>query len=199
MKKIWEWSYREVFLHDTNQDLCIKKLKKKRVKTYPLWLSISINQKIYTLLKFWIADFNEYEYQQVKKIREIIPENIPKEVELTSEGWVESVIKDYDGDISKNIQNVPQWKIWKVFFKELKTIIDTLMENDIDLMDIKNNIIVQEYEKWKYKPMLFDFKRIWWKTYWLQFWLVLKQQRKDKIYRRVNKLKNQFILNEWSN
>ena len=161
MKKIWEWSYREVFLHDTNQDLCIKKLKKKRVKTYPLWLSISINQKIYTLLKFWIADFNEYEYQQVQKIREIIPENIPKEVELTSEGWVESVIKDYDGDISKNIQNVPQWKIWKVFFKELKTIIDTLMENDIDLMDIKNNIIVQEYEKWKYKPMLFDFKRIW--------------------------------------
>jgi len=199
MKKIWEWSYREVFLHDTNQDLCIKKLKKKRVKTYPLWLSISINQKIYTLLKFWIADFNEYEYQQVQKIREIIPENIPKEVELTSEGWVESVIKDYDGDISKNIQNVPQWKIWKVFFKELKTIIDTLMENDIDLMDIKNNIIVQEYEKWKYKPMLFDFKRIWWKTYWWQFWLVLKQQRKDKIYRRVNKLKNQFILNEWSN
>ena len=190
MKKIWEWSYREVFLHDTNPDLCIKKLKKKRVKTYPLWVKISINQKIYTLIKFGIRDFNKYEYKQIKKAQKIIPENMPKHIELINGGLLQSVIKDYNWEVSKNMQSISQWKIWKIFFEKLQKIINDLMDNNIDLMDIRNNVIIQEYKKWEYKPMLFDFKRIWWKTYWWQFWLILKQQRKNKIYRRMKKVRN---------
>ena len=189
--KIWEWTCREVYIYDKDPDLCIKKLKQNKEKEY-FWIKVSFKQTIYSLVRYWIRDFNEYDYNILKKVQKIIPENSPEYVEITDEWLVESIIKDYNGDVSKNI-NEYEWKISKDFFIKLEKAIEYLIKNWIEPMDILTNVIIQEYEKWKQKPILFDFKRIWWRTYIFQPWLMVsKKMREQKIYRRINRLKDSF-------
>ncbi len=191
MQKIWEWAFREVY--ELDSDLCIKKLKKKKEKRY-LWLIVKYNLKIYTLLKYWILDFNKYEYEMVKKIKEIIPNNIPDYYKLTEDWLIQTIVKDYNWEVSKNIMKY-DWSIWEKFFNELEDLIQKLIENWIEPMDIKHNVIVQEYKEGKFKPILFDFKIIWWRTYPFQPWLMCsKKARERKVYRRFERLKKQFNI-----
>jgi len=189
--KIWEWSYRDVFIHDEDESLCIKKLKKNREKEI-FWVKVKFKQDVYTLLKFWIKDLNKYDFGILKRVKEIIPENIPSHFEMTDEWLVESIIKNFDWKISENIKTF-KWDLPNTFFEELKVILDNLIENNMEPMDILSNTIVQEYEEWKYKPILFDFKRIGWRTYLLQPWLLFsKNQREKKVYRKLEKIKESF-------
>ena len=188
MKKIWEWSFREIFLYKKDPLLCIKKLKEKKIKSY-FWVKIWFNQKIYSLLKYWKRNFNNYDYEVLKKVEKIIPNNIPKNNKITDKWLVQSIITNYDWEISQNILDY-KWELSKDFFEKLEILIDYLIKNWIEPMDIFHNTIVQEYEKWKQKPILFDFKRIGWRTYIFQPWLMFsKELRRQKIYRRLDKLK----------
>lgn len=169
---IWDWAYREVFLNEGDNDFCLKKLKKYREKEY-LWLiKMKFNSRIYTLLKFWIKDFNYHDYIASKKISRVIPENIPIINEYTKDWLKQSIIRDYNWNISKNIESISV-RLPDSFYEELLSIVNLLMENWIYLLDIANNILVQEYEEWKFKPILFDFKRVWWRTYMFQPWLII--------------------------
>ncbi len=189
MEKFWEWAYREVYLDKKRPWICIKKLKTSRTKNF-FWITIDFPQRIYTILKFWIKDFNKYEYWVLRKAQKLIPENTPEYIEMTDEWLIESLVKNYDWSISKSLKNF-EWKLWVEFFDRLMYLITYLYNNGIELFDIVwNNILVQEYERWKYRPILFDFKRIWWRTYICQPWLLFSQKARDnKLYRRLDKLR----------
>jgi hypothetical protein len=127
MKKIWEWSFRKVFQHTENPDLCIKKLKKERQLKYSFWIRFSISQKIYTILKFGITDFNQYDYRKLKKAKKILPYNTPKYLNITDQGLVQSLIKDYNWNISKNLKKFNTNKLSTEFLNELENIVDKLI------------------------------------------------------------------------
>ncbi len=187
MKKLTEWSYREIFIDENNEDFIIKKLKDNREKKY-FWIKIFFSQQIYTLLKFWISDFNKYEIMILERVQKIIPNNVPDSSELTNIWLKQSIIKDYDWKISKNLKNF-EFEIPDSFIIEINQLIEILLDSWIEPMDIWNNIIIQEYSKWAFKPMLFDFKRIGYKTYPFQPWLFFsKKLRKEKVLRRLDRV-----------
>lgn len=189
MKKIWEWAWRDIYLFEDNDNLCLKKLKSSKRKNI-FWFKFNVNQKIYTLLNFWISNFNEHDYKNLLEAKKLIPENMPEYIELTDEWLVESVIRDYNWKVSRNLKSFNH-VLPKDFFEKLERLLFFLIENWIEIMDIINNVLVQEYEPNKFKPILFDFKRIWWRTYILQPWLLFsKDLRVKKIYRRLNRLKD---------
>ena len=190
MLKIAEWSYRTIYMEES-KDYILKVNKEYRTKKY-FWIEISFNQRIYTLLKFWISDFNEHEIEILNRVKDIIPENIPELSEITPYWLIQSIIKDYNWDVSKNLKDFDYTKTDSLK-REIKSLFKQLINEWIEPMDIwKNNIIIQEYSRWKYKPILFDFKRVGWRTYPFQPWLFFsKKLRQQKVYRKLDRvLKN---------
>ena len=67
-----------------------------------------------------------------------------------------------------------------------------LLTNDIPLLDIRaENIIAQKVGD-HYIPVFIDYKRLGAGTYPFQPWLIIENQRKKKMRRRFNRLRQQY-------
>jgi len=194
MKKIWEWAYREIYQIDN--DICIKKIKPYRVKTY-FWCKIKFTTKIYTLLKFWALNINKIDLENYYKIKKLFPNNIPEINYLDKNGnLVQSIIKDYNWKKTITLLDFTD-KIDYSIWMEFKNMVVMLLKYWIEIMDIReSNIFVQEYERWKYRLILSDFKRIWWRTYPFQFYLAFKVNRDKKTLRRLDRLEK-ILIQKW--
>ncbi|MBU1201367.1 MAG: PhoP regulatory network YrbL family protein [Nanoarchaeota archaeon] len=187
--KIGEGTYRDIY--QVSPDLCAKKIKSTHKKSYKIF-SISYPTNTYTLIKFGIKNFNEYEYQEYLKIKDAIPNELANSF-ANIEGVVEDIlfqklVKDLSENISKPLTQKKRIDN-SYFWNRINQLKEFFLDEKIYNFNVKpDNILIKELDSETFIPVITDYKRIGPRTYPFQPQLVFSDIAQKKIVRRFDRL-----------
>lgn len=197
--KIGEGKFREVYQYENR---AIKILKPYIRKDYGLF-HINIPIHLYTKFKFGIADFNEFEYNNYRKIIDQVPSDIKDSFAEVFEVRqhqgdslsINELVVNVDGSVSKALKQYGMVRN-SGFWERLGKLEEFFLNKGISYLDIKpGNILVKELEDENIIPVIVDYKGVGTRTYPIQFNLLIKSQISKKIKRRFSRIRNNYQSN----
>lgn len=192
--KIREGPHREVYLVE---DSIVKVLKPFRRKNYGMF-HITFPTGLYTLLKFGIKDFNEYEQSMYNQLMSATPKDYHRNFSTVYEtGYhngrsisISELVYDSNGNISPSIADcgqIPNQSFWKRL-KELEEMFVSIRFYPMDLE--AKNILVRSDEARGWEPVFIDFKRIGARTYPFQAGFYYKPKLIERMRRKFVRLRD---------
>jgi len=191
--KIGEGTYREVY--QVTPEVCVKRMKSYHKKDNLLG-RIGYPTSLYTLAKFSIWDFNDFE---LKEYRKLLP-NIPGELSGSFAKIIgvgrkddesllfQETVRDHDNGPSRPLmQTGPIFQ--ECFWDRLMELRDFFTGNNIHFFNVgPDNVIVKKTEQGILVPVFTDYKRIGQRTYPYQLHLKLDCLARQKVMRRFERL-----------
>lgn len=182
--KLWEligeWRCRTCYAID-GTDFCIKSLK-------PLVLTIK------SLVSHMLWDMNQTEFKVWDNLPDGLKSYFADSYSLTPDGLVSLRPKDFDGAYSKTLKQF--WTVDNIYFWAcMEELLESLIQQKIWLLDIFTwtwkNILVQRISEDKFKPVIVDCKKYGWRSFPLQFNLLLDSEKAKKMRRRFKRLRQE--------
>ena len=170
----------------------------KFLKPYMRKLGLPIPTSWYTLMKYGLKDLHKYEYKNSIRVRDSLPDlrdNFARIIEVRKiagkNASVSEAVLNQDGSLAPSLRafgTVDDEGFWR----QMDTIEDALLEQNIPLLDIQpGNFVVQQTDT-EVKPVFIDYKRLGVRMYHYQFGLRGRDGIKHKIQRRFNRLRDRF-------
>ncbi len=151
-----------------------------------------------------IKNINLYEFQMYQALIPKIPiqyqnyfSSIYGVFDFKGETFsVSELIRDYDGEVSKSLNNYKGGISNDYFWMELDKLKMFLIDNKIEFVDVAaNNIIVKKINENLYFPIFIDYKRVGNNIFFpLQLSLYFKKGRVNKMIRRFNRLIRKYQI-----
>lgn len=194
--KIGEGMYREVYQEGS---LAIKVLKHYIRKDYGLF-HLYFPTSLYTMFKFLIKDFNEFECDNYRRMIDQIPtelrDSFAKIIGVVQyEGRsisINELVTNIDGNVSKTLRQYGKVKN-SGFWKRLGELEELFISEGIPYLDIHpENILVKELKNGDILPVFVDYKRVATKTYPFQFNLLFRSEIARKIKRKFFRIRREY-------
>ncbi len=197
-QRIGQGRFREVY--GIGDGLCIKILKPIILKSYGAGVSIPIPGRLYTLLKYRVADINETEYANYQKVMYLVPTELHHYfghlhgvIQTAAYGSVlaAEMITNSDGSISRDLHHevVHEQEFWQ----GIDAVSQTFRELNIPHFGIgSGNFVVRRNADHGLHPVLIDYKKIGANFFPFQPWNYLSYCSSRKVDRIFERLKEKF-------
>ncbi len=180
-------------------EFAIKKIK-SHISIKILFINVHIPTPLFTLFRFGIRDFNEFEYDQFQSVISRIPADLhtcfakayrPIKADNTTYSINQLVIND-DGMVSKMLREYGKVND-KQFWSTIDRLENLFLVHRIYFFGVGcNNICVRQHADGRVVPVLIDYKRVGIRTFWHQLWLFLPSVKELKLRRRFDRLRKRY-------
>lgn len=194
--KIHQGIYRDVFRY---KDYAIKVMRPWIRKRF-MGIGICIPTCLYTLLRFGIRDFNEYEFHKYKHLDAELPSELQSSFArilgvYEDDGRSYSVcelVTDANGQPSKTLLQVAKVSDAN-FWDRINELEQFFTVNDIAYLSVGgDNVCVQQLKNGDLHPVMIDYKRIGRRTFSHQLLLWFRPLLRMKMRRRFRSLKKKY-------
>jgi hypothetical protein len=151
----------------------------------------------YSLVKFGISNFNEFEASEYQRIADKIPKELRNSfahIRGVVDGILfQDLIKDSSGSPSRRLAQQEEYIYDKVFWHRMSQLKEFFLDENILNFNLKpNNILVMERNPTETIPVILDYKRIGPRTYPFQPQLRIHAVAQQKLMRRFERLASQY-------
>ncbi len=180
-QKIGGGNLRDCYSIVNKPGLCVKIVKTKLNPT-----------RKFQAFFFW-RNTNIKEYQLYKTIPKKIKPYFNPVIEAEKDYVLTEIPRNYDGSYAmpvkrhKKISNT-------IFWQHVSDLFHFLEENELWFFDVLNgnNMFVQKHSESDWRPLIVDYKRLGWKAFPWQVYLVFTWGKKKKLRRRYRKFLQKY-------